>query len=66
VELARLPAARVAEGLDEGPPFPPAAERCALMCVLSIAASPWIGLCPVSASNIASQIPWRLQRLNRL
>ena len=40
VELARPPAARLAEGLGEGPPFPPAAERCALICVLSIAAVP--------------------------
>jgi hypothetical protein len=40
VELARPPAARGAERLLEGPPFPPAADRCALMCVLSIAARP--------------------------
>ena len=40
VELARPAPARVADGLDERPPFPPAAERCALMWVLSIAAVP--------------------------
>ena len=40
VELAGAAAARLAEGLLEGPPFPPPAERCALMCVLSIAAKP--------------------------
>ena len=40
VELARPPAARMADGLEERPPFPPAAERCALMWVLSIAAVP--------------------------
>jgi len=40
VELARAAAARVADGLEERPPFPPAAERCALMWVLSIAAVP--------------------------
>jgi hypothetical protein len=40
VELARPAAARVADRLEEGPPFPPAAERCALTCVLSIAAVP--------------------------
>ncbi len=40
VKLARLAAAGFAERLLEGPPFPPAAERCALMCVLSIAARP--------------------------
>jgi hypothetical protein len=30
------PAARAANRLSLGPPFPPAAERCALMCVESI------------------------------
>ena len=40
VELARAAAARRPERLLEGPPFPPAAERCALMCVLSIIAAP--------------------------
>ena len=40
VELARPAAARGADRLEEGPPFPPAAERCALMCVLSMAAVP--------------------------
>jgi hypothetical protein len=40
VELACPAASRGAERLLESPPFPPAAERYALMCVLSIAASP--------------------------
>lgn len=40
VELAGASAARCSERLLEGPPFPPAADRCALICVLSIAASP--------------------------
>jgi len=40
VELARAAAPGLAERLLEGPPFPPAAERCALICVLSIAARP--------------------------
>ena len=40
VELARSPAARGADRLFERPPFPPAAERWALMWVLSIAAVP--------------------------
>lgn len=31
VELARPAPARVADSLEERPPFPPAAERCALM-----------------------------------
>src|SRR5579872_717784 len=36
VELARPAAARGPERLLKGPPFPPAAERCALMWVLSM------------------------------
>ena len=40
VELAGAATARLAERLLEGPPFPPPAERCALTCVLSIAAKP--------------------------
>ena len=40
VELAGAAAARLTERLLEGPPFPPLAERCALTCVLSIAARP--------------------------
>lgn len=40
VELARAATPGLAERLLEGPPFPPAAERCALICVLSIAARP--------------------------
>ena len=40
VELARAAAPGLAERLLEGPPFPPPAERCALTCVLSIAAKP--------------------------
>lgn len=52
VELARLAAARLAERLEVCPPFAPPAERWALMCVLSIMAKPWIGLCPVRVSKI--------------
>lgn len=36
MDLCRSPAARAADRLDVGPPFPPAAERCALAVVLSI------------------------------
>jgi hypothetical protein len=54
VELARLAAARLADRLEVGPPFPPPAELWALMWVLSIIARPWIGLCPVRASKISS------------
>ncbi len=44
MELARFATARLAERLDVGPPFPPPADRWALMCVLSIIASPWMPL----------------------
>jgi len=40
MELAGATAPRLAERLLEGPPFPPLAERCALIWVLSIAAKP--------------------------
>ena len=66
VEFARLATARLAERLEIGPPFPPPAERCALIWLLSIIARPWIGLCPVKTSKISSQRPCRLQRLKRL
>ena len=62
VELAGPPAARGADGLREGPPFAPAAERWTLMLVESIATEPQAPLWPVSASNTANQTPWRLQR----
>jgi hypothetical protein len=66
VELARPPAAGFAERLLERPPFPPDADRCALIWVLSIAARPYMPLWPVSARKISNQSPCRLQRLNRL
>ena len=50
-------AARAADRLLEGPPFPPPAERCALMWVLSIAAVPMTPVLPVTAANMASQMP---------
>jgi hypothetical protein len=36
MDFCRSPAARAADRLVVGPPFPPAAERCALVVVLSI------------------------------
>ena len=66
VDFRRSPAARAADGLAKGPPFPPAAERWALMCVLSIATVPMRPVEPVKASNISNQMPCRLQRLKRL
>jgi hypothetical protein len=40
VDLGVPPTARASDRLPKGPPFPPPAERCALMCVLSIAIGP--------------------------
>ena len=66
VDRGRAAAARTPDRLVEGPPFPPAAERCAFTCVLSIDAVPITPVRPVTALNIASQMPCRLQRLKRL
>ena len=40
MDFCRPPAARAADRFAEGPPFPPAAERCALIWELSIATVP--------------------------
>src|SRR5690606_10289990 len=66
MDFRRAPAARATDGFPEGPPFPPAAERCALMWELSMATVPMIPVDPVKASNISNQMPCRLQRLKRL
>lgn len=57
VDGGRAAAARATDGFLEGPPFPPAAERCALTWELSIAAVPITPVVPVSALKIASQMP---------
>jgi hypothetical protein len=49
VNFGRPPAPRAADRVTEGPPFAPAAERCALMCVLSIDIVPTMPVEPVSA-----------------
>src|ERR1043165_1376712 len=66
VELAGAATARGADGLGEGPPVAPPAERCALMWVASIATVPHTPQWPVSAPKMPSQTPCRLQRLKRL
>ena len=66
VDRRRASAARTSYAFGEGPPFPPAAERCALTWELSIEAAPITPVLPVTALNMASQMPWRLHRLNRL
>src|SRR4029077_1554001 len=52
--------------LFRGPPFPPPAQRCALTCVLSSAASSGSSGDPAAVSKICCQIPRPLQRLKRL
>jgi len=49
VDFCRAPATRAADRVMEGPPFAPAAERCALICVESIAIVPILPVEPVSA-----------------
>ena len=49
VDFCRTPAPRAADRMMEGPPFAPAAERCALICVESIAIVPTMPVEPVSA-----------------
>jgi hypothetical protein len=66
VDLGRAATARAADGFAVRPPFPPAAERWALMVELSIATVPMIPVDPVSASNISNHMPCRLHRLKRL
>src|SRR5215475_11312731 len=52
--------------LFRGPPFPPPAERCALIGVLSSATSLGSSGDPATVSKICCQIPRPLQRLKRL
>ena len=49
VDFCRAAAARAADRVVEVPPFAPAAERCALMCVLSIDIVPIRPVEPVNA-----------------
>ena len=61
MDFCRSPATRAADRLELGPPFPPAAERCALAVVLSIIWMP-PGSGVASAANSCRQIPRRAQR----
>ncbi len=62
VDFGGTPASRSANGLVERPPFPPAAERCALIYELSMATVPIIPVEPVRAPKISYQTPCRLHR----
>jgi len=57
MDFGRASAARAADGFLEDPPFPPAAERCALMWELSMATLAMMPVEPVKASNISNQSP---------
>lgn len=49
MDFGRTATPRAADRVMEGPPFAPAAERCALMCVLSIDIVPTMPVEPVNA-----------------
>ena len=55
-----------ANRLFRGPPFPPPAQRWALICVLSSAICSGGSGDPATVSKICCQIPRTLQRLKRL
>ena len=65
VDLGRAAAARAADRLDFGPPFPPPAERWALALVESII---WMssGLTSTRTANSRRQTPLIVQRRKRL
>jgi hypothetical protein len=66
VDLGVAPAPADANRLEVRPPFPPAAERCALTCVLSINTSVGDPPSAASASNTARHTPLAAQRTLRL
>jgi len=65
VDLGRPATARAANLLCFAPPFPPAADRCTLIDVLSIERVSF-GTVRTNVSKMACQRPRRLQRLKRL
>jgi hypothetical protein len=65
VDLGRPATARTADGLFCWPPFPPAADRCTLIEVLSIDRLSLGAIC-TKVSKMAWNRPRRLQRLKRL
>ena len=66
VYLRVAPSTRTANSLLLLPPFPPAAERCALTCVESIICVSVDRPFPASSRNRFSQMPRRAQRTKRL
>lgn len=66
VDFRRTPTARAPYGLGFGPPFPPAAERCALTWELSSRSSAGGPPAAASARNTSAQTPLAAQRTKRL
>ena len=66
VDLCVAPASADADRLMVSPPLPPAAERCAFTCVLSISTSAGGPPAAASASNTSRQTPFAAQRTLRL
>lgn len=66
VELAVAATSANPDRLDERPPFPPPAERCAFICVLSIRTSAGGPPAAASVTNISCQMPFAAHRTNRL
>lgn len=66
MDLRVASASADADCLDVRPPFPPAAERWAFTCVLSIRTSAGGPPAAANASNTACQTPFSDQRLCRL
>jgi hypothetical protein len=66
VDLGVATAPADADRLEVRPPFPPAAERCAFTCVLSINTSVGGPPSAASASNTARHTPLAAQRTLRL
>ena len=58
VDFGVAPAPADANRLDAGPPFPTAAERCALTCVLSINTSAGGPPAAANTSNTPRQTPF--------
>jgi hypothetical protein len=66
VDLGVATAPADADRLDVSPPLPPAAERCAFTCVLSISTSVGGPPAAASASKTSRQTPFAAQRTFRL
>ncbi len=66
VELAVAAAPADADRLAARPPFPPPAERCAFMWVLSIRTAAGGPPAAASATNMSCHTPFAAQRTNRL